>query len=164
MVCVLLLSLGVSGCGGTAVDPNAGAAMEWVRKLDGEATVITVSGAEAPGKNVPAEKIARLHRIDLNSRPVTDEHLEEMPALQQLQHLGLYRTQITDRGIEHLKKIGKLTELELSYTNITEAGLAQLVLFKDLKKLFLHGTGLSKEAIQDFQRKRPDCTVINSGV
>ena len=57
---------------------------------------------------------------------VTNQDLESLKELNQLQVLRLAETQITDAGLEKLKGLKQLKSLNLTKTRITDAGVAKL--------------------------------------
>lgn len=155
----ILALVAISGCGssGTADDKQAA---EWTLEHGG---TIIVSGKFLKIDSVeglPDEPFL-IRKIDLNQvdPPITDKDLEQLPVSENLESLGLHSAQITDKGIEPLLKFSGLKELELSYTKIGDVGLEQLAGLKKLTKLFLYGILISDEAMEEFKKKRPDCTV-----
>ena len=64
------------------------------------------------------EKLVNLQRLDLSGTPVTDEELEHLEKLANLQFLYLSGTQVTDEGLKYLKKLANLRELHLRGTQV----------------------------------------------
>ncbi len=67
-----------------------------------------------------------VYQIWLAGKPVTDDELEHITGLTQLEWLNLKNTEITDEGLEYLRDLPKLYILELQGTKVTDAGVERL--------------------------------------
>ena len=64
--------------------------------------------------------------LGLWSPIITDNHMEQVKNLTELQFLDLEHTHVSDTGLEHLRGLTDLQHLDLRYTKVTEAGVARL--------------------------------------
>ena len=85
-----------------------------------------------------------------------------MQALPELSQLNLAGARITDNGLEHLKQIKNLQVLELNGTPITDAGLIRLQQLKALVRLDLSGTKVTAAGIKALQAALPRCEITSS--
>jgi hypothetical protein len=67
-----------------------------------------------------------VYQILLDGKPITDDELEHITGLTQLEWLSLKNTNITDEGVERLRDLPKLSILELQGTQVTNIGLRKL--------------------------------------
>jgi hypothetical protein len=67
-----------------------------------------------------------LRNLSLSDTPITDQGLEHVLALRQLDHLNLSKTKITNSGLAHLSRLSELTELNLEGTSVGDPGLTRL--------------------------------------
>jgi serine/threonine protein kinase len=67
-----------------------------------------------------------VYQIWLAGKPITDDELENITGLTQLEWLNLKDTDITDEGLEYLRDLPKLYILELQGTKVTDAGVERL--------------------------------------
>ena len=90
-----------------------------------------------PGYEIRKLAVCPIEYLILDSVGLTDTDLEALMIFSQLYYLNLRgNTGITDAGLEHLVKMPSLDRLELTKTSVT------------------------KEGVEEFQKKRPDVMVF----
>ena len=63
--------------------------------------------------------------------------LASLRGLTRLRRLTLCSTSVTDEGMEHVAAIANLEELDVHYTRVTEAGLARLTTLARLRRVLV---------------------------
>jgi hypothetical protein len=131
-----------------------------------------------------AANLKQLKRLYIDNSSVGDTGVIEVAKLPNLQLLTINGTRVTDTGLEALTKVPSLEELHLSHFNVTDKSTTILVRCKNLHVLHLFDTGitdkglqnlgkltqlkkldltfsrkLSNQAIADFIKAHPNCTV-----
>jgi hypothetical protein len=116
----------------------------WLRRLLGDeffASVTEVDWGGEWGSDEGLENLKalnQLQRLDLGGGIVTDVGLENVERLDQLQTLDLMDLfHVTDAGLEHLQGLNHLVDLNLCNTRVTDAGLKHLKGLKQLQRLDL---------------------------
>ena len=155
-------------------------AAEWVLSKGGKVT-IRVGDSEPqvidPFGSLPPSEF-RLEGIDLSYLAVTDNDLQHLDALKDLQYLyldgtgvsdagmkslshldnltRLYlgATGITDDGLQHLLPLQRLSELNVGATKITDAGMRHLQDFARLTDIWLHKTRITEKGLQEVAKLR----------
>jgi hypothetical protein len=81
--------------------------------------------------------------------------------MKNLRQLGLACNQnITDQGIDTLAAAKDLVSLDLKDTQITDKGLMSLLKAQKLQFVNVSGCAhITRQALKDFQRRKPSCTV-----
>ncbi len=97
--------------------------------------------------------LPRLKALKL-SLPFTDEALNGLDALTQLEKLDLSYTKVTDEGLRSLKGLKRLEHLNLNETPVTDAGMADLAGLPSLKKLELSKTKVGDEGAKALARSK----------
>jgi hypothetical protein len=97
----------------------------------------------------------RLTSVDLHDTDASDETLQVLSGMTDLEELDLDGTQITDAGIAHLQELVKLKSLSVSRTSIGNAGLEPLVFLLDLKVLYLARTRVTEAGLTRLKRAFP---------
>ena len=143
-VLVVVLLIGVVGCGGT--DPNVATLEDLgaVIKRNDQGEVVTVS-FDTP-------------LIAFENKEITDTVLVHLKGLANLQNLCLTGTLITDAGLVHLKGLTALKDLELIGTQITDAGLVHLKGLTKLQSLDLPKQ-ITDAGVADLQKALPNCKI-----
>ena len=90
---------------------------------------------------------------------ITDEGLQNLEGLSQLQLLQLGKTQITDAGLEHLEKLSHLSTLVCNDTAITDAGLKHLKGLSQLHYIELWNTNVTDDGLDDLLRALPNLDI-----
>jgi len=86
-------------------------------------------------------RLARVRRLCLSSKVVTDSLVARLASATRLQYLNLLGARITDRGIASLRNLVHLRDLFLGRTAITDKGLSSL---RRLDKLRILGLGATR--------------------
>jgi Leucine-rich repeat (LRR) protein len=104
-----------------------------------------------------ARHLARvpLKRLSLSKTSVSDEGLEGIGKLAQLEWLNLSQTKVTDAGLPHLQSLKRLAELDLDHNAITDAGIETLERLVRLKKVEAAGTKVTWSVLNDFSTRNP---------
>ena len=100
--------------------------------------------------------------LDLGRTTVTDDGMEVIGKLTNLNRLHLENTSVTDDGLIHLQGLQNLKYLNLYGTSITDAGLLHLNSLKELKSLYLWQTNTTEEGATRLKKEIPDL-YINQG-
>jgi len=82
-----------------------------------------------------------------SNEKLTDNGLENLAGLKQLERLHLNGTGITDAGVAHLSGLTGLKVLDLSGTQITDAAMPHLTGLVRLKGLFIENTRVTDEGL-----------------
>jgi hypothetical protein len=77
-----------------------------------------------------------------------DHHLESIGKLRKLRRLSLGGTFVTDDGVDHLRGLTELEELDLTGTRVSSVGLAALRDMKRLRRLSLDGTRITDPGLK----------------
>ncbi len=93
--------------------------------------------------NLQFNKDGTARLIRLSKTSVSDEHLEPLRELRQLDYVAIVSSQVTDAGIAHLADLTKLDTLLLSESGVTDAGLSSLRKLAKLERLYLADTEIS---------------------
>ena len=143
-------------------DPSGPA---WLRCLLGEDFFQTVRAVDFETGEVTDEWLEHLKRVNqlqqvvLRQTAVTDAGLENLSALDQLETLDLGWTEITDAGLVHLQGLTRLQWLDLSGTEITDAGLVHLQGLTRLQWLDLTNTKVTDEGVKKLQQALRSCKI-----
>jgi hypothetical protein len=134
---------------GCAAEPNAEQAnvVAEIKNLGGKVTIAKTS----PGR--PIIKVVLMKTM------VTDDGLEQLKVLTQLQTLNLEDTKVTDDGLKYLKGLTQLQHLFLGGTMVTDAGLEHLKGLTQLQSLNLGGTKVTDQGAQKLRQALPNCTI-----
>ncbi len=100
-----------------------------------------------------------LEYVNVSKAQLSDIGLAYMVRLPELKYLYLLGANVTDQSAEILAKMKKLSFLDLRETRIGDKTLKQLATLPNLKTLLVRDTGVTKEAIDEFKKKRPGVTI-----
>ena len=136
-----------------------GNTFEYERNPEGDfnVKVTYVSGL----KDDDVDLLLNFRQLDflmLEGSPIGDAGAKKLQRLALLNELNVAGSKVTHDGVSFLSKLPNLTRLNLSNTEINDSALAALEGAR-LEWLCVEKTNLSKTAIEDFKRARPDCTV-----
>jgi hypothetical protein len=84
--------------------------------------------------------------------PITDNGLQSISQLVDLQELTICNTKLTDAGLKHLRNLHQLSRLVLNGDKFTDAGLEHLAGLIHLKTLNLAGTKVSDNGIKGIKQ------------
>lgn len=141
-------------------DPDRTAA-EYVLSLGG---IVAVNGQVRDIRELarlPKERFT-LTYVNLKSKPITDEGLENLRHCKGLTLLDLAGTPVTDAGLANLENCRELRFLNLSFTNVTEEGLAAFKGCAELSELYLRDTAVTDAGLAHFKACKK-LTVIHLG-
>jgi hypothetical protein len=94
--------------------------------------------------------------LQMANPDVTDQTLQRLAGMEQLQDLDLDNTQITDAGLKVLKDLPALATLRLKKTRITDQGFRESLADKaSLMRLDLSGTQVSRESVEAWRKAKP---------
>jgi hypothetical protein len=116
--------------------------------------------------NLPVLRKLRIgNGYGTRNRKAKRDLIESLSKLQSLEVLEFTHAPIVEVGTKDalapLKKLSKLRELHLYGADVDDAGLRNLSEIPSLKQLNVgHAENISREAIYEFRRKRPDCKLI----
>lgn len=97
------------------------------------------------------------------SRALTDEGLQLLARMPQLQSLDASGTNITDRGLEVLRHLPSLRELKLTWQKgISDLGLANLKFCDNIEEINVMGTATGDGLIEAL-RGKPNLHHVNTG-
>jgi hypothetical protein len=95
--------------------------------------------------------------LQMANADVTDDTLQYLSSLSNLQELDLSDSQITDAGMKSLTGLKKLQTLRLARTAVTDVGFLELTsALTELKQLDLSATKVTPEAVQKWSEAGPD--------
>ena len=90
---------------------------------------------------------AGLQRIDLAETRVSDDDLQHLRGMKNLQWLSFRKTRVTDAGMRYLADLPKLTYLQLAETAVGDAGLAEIAKIESLEELDLELLRISDKGL-----------------
>jgi hypothetical protein len=94
--------------------------------------------------------------LQMANPDVTDQTIEALRGMKELQELDLNGTQITDAGLNVLKDLPALSALRLARTNITDQGFHDTLFSKEsLMKLDLSGTRVGRDTVSAWRDAKP---------
>ena len=91
----------------------------------------------------PIEELEDIKRLDLSGAKLTDDDLDHLKGLAQLQTLWLAGNKISDAGLAKLGVLSQIKKLGLKGTKITDDGLVHLSRFSHLELLDLDDTAVT---------------------
>jgi hypothetical protein len=103
--------------------------------------------------------LQELQSLNLDGTRITDNGLRTLRTLPRLSQLSLVRTEITDKGLENLKSLKGLQVLSLTFTAISDDGLETLSELQSLSTLYLGGTKMSTKGVERLRRALPNTHV-----
>lgn len=112
------------------------------------------------GRFGPTSSGAQLERAQQ-----VDAAMAKVAELGDIRSLKIAGQPVTDAGLAHVARMPSLDTLDLSYCrNITDASFEHLKRLPRLKHLHIHGTAVSKDALEEFKRAAGDSLrVIGTG-
>lgn len=99
-------------------------------------------------------------RLRLWGKQVTDENLQAVARLSNLDHLFITNgANVSDAGLIHLKKLDQLVFLYLTGTQITDDGIMDLQSLPNLQFLNVTDTQVTTEGAERFMSSCPNCII-----
>jgi hypothetical protein len=124
------------------------------RVVDGR-RVITLTGWDRKDYSFLGSK-RDVAVLQMANPDVTDQTLERLSGMDQLQDLDLANTQVSDAGLKLLKDLPALSTLRLKNTKITDQGFHESLAGKEsLRRLDVTGTQVSHESIEAWRQAKP---------
>jgi hypothetical protein len=109
----------------------------------------------------PLSGLRRLERLELGGTNITGEGLAHLVDLPSLARLNIERTSVTDEAMQHVAAMPALRELSLFTTATGDGALVHLAAAPKLEWLELYMTRVTRDGIEAFREKRPDCEVLH---
>ena len=101
-----------------------------------------------------------LAAIWLGNTFVDDDQLVHLAGLKELLWIDLQNNgNITDRGIAHISSLRSLEVFGAHWTRISAATLQHLSMMPSLTYVDVWGCDIASEALEDFKKSFPNCTV-----
>ncbi|MDF1744901.1 MAG: protein kinase [Gimesia sp.] len=118
-----------------------------LRRLDLHETGITDNGLSHIGA------LNNLTHLSLQiNQNITDEGLQILNQLQNLESVNLARTKTSDKGLEFIQNNPKINWLNISESQVSDQSVIHLNNLRQLKKLFLKETKISKKGIEEIRQ------------
>jgi hypothetical protein len=132
----------------------------WIarHRFDGFGTVHEVWFVGSDISNEVLDLVGSLEELDgllLASPQFTGAAISRLASLKRLHSLDLGEGQYTDECLAQVSKMDSLRSLALSGVNFTNAGLAHLESLTNLEELFLDRTGVTANGVKVLQRSLP---------
>ena len=121
----------------------------------------TIRWLKSLGADFTLDKIGRVLSLDLRNTGITDEGLEQLKGLTNLEYFYLNDTQVTDEGLAHLTGLTNLKQLNLSQNQVTDEGLETLKGLTNLWWLHLHYTQVTDEGLEQLKEALPNCRIYS---
>jgi len=160
---VLTVALGIAASPAKGADDKDDALAE-IKKLGGTVVKFPFS-VSFDGKGVTDEaldhlaKLPDLEAIYLRKCKVTDKGMEKLAKLTKLKYLYLNDTEVGDKGLEQLKGLSKLESFGLMNTQVTDEGLAHLKGLSALKVLEIKGSKVTDTGVAELKKTFPKLVV-----
>jgi hypothetical protein len=112
--------------------------------------------------------LVNLKSLDLQGHEISDAGLESLRDLKKLQQLYVEggeepNEQITDEGIDFIASLPNLERLTITRASATDSGIQRLSDLKKLKELYLTSPTVSSAALKRLRAALPDAEVHASG-
>jgi hypothetical protein len=151
---LLVLFLFVAGCS-TAKQEEVEKLGGRVQGSDGGVSLTLTNWHGSAADYELVKKYAKVVKLKMANKDVTDKVLEAVRGLSDLQELDLDDTQVTDAGLDALKGLKKLEILHLENTKVTDRALETLDGLEKLTRLELAGTGVTRQAAEKWKAAKP---------
>lgn len=104
----------------------------------------------------------RRKKGDFSTLNFTDEHLQRVSIVRELEELDIGHTKVTDKGLEYLAGM-PLRELDVSADAVTDQGLDSILKIRTLSKLVITETPITDEGIAKLIKLRKLNSLIAAG-
>lgn len=105
------------------------------------------------------ERVPNLQELSLWEVPIGDAALAHLRHVPQLRTLILSGSKVTDNGLNHLRFVPDLQHLHLQNLPVTDAAFVFLRRLDQLEALSQHGSKITFEAAGAFYRDHPNCSI-----
>jgi Leucine-rich repeat (LRR) protein len=132
----------------------SGDPLEWLSNLTHlEALSLQRTGIDGKAlKNIKAPSLAVLN---LSDDKITNDDLERIAQMKELEVLALADTKITGDGIAKLEGMSRLNELNIMHCNIMDEDLEHFLTMPNLRIVYAEGCSLNNIAIQSVVARFP---------
>ena len=103
--------------------------------------------------------MTQLQGVCLHRSPLTGTGLQHLAGMTQLEFLSLNGTQVTDAGFQCLTGLTQLQTLELSGTQVTDAGLQHLKGLSQLQDVDCENSKVTDEGVKSLRQALPNCRI-----
>ena len=105
-------------------------------------------------------QLGELSTFGINDTPVSSEMVNAIAKLSKLESLSLQNAGITDGDLAQIVKLTRLRTLFLDKSKVTGTGLQTLKILTNLTMFSVRGSGISPQALADFEAAVPECRVL----
>jgi hypothetical protein len=118
------------------------------------------------GQNVTDETLdnlsdlSNLEELRLSGGLISDHGLKNLGKFPNLHRLMMDNTQITDSGLSYVKNLKHLEELSLRYNIISDAAIPDLSKLSNLKLLDVERTAITVSGWAELKKALPNCKVL----
>ncbi|MCA9078604.1 MAG: hypothetical protein KDA93_26495 [Planctomycetaceae bacterium] len=125
-----------------------------------------VHGVDFSKSNVGRQSLLDLSRypglltLCLASTNLTDEGIEVLDDLPQIEFLMVYENNMTDEAMRHIAHLPQLKYLLVDGTQMTSKAINELKALTHLEELRIHGTPLDGDALKSFADENPNIRII----
>ena len=96
---------------------------------------------------VERDQGGRVTSLILSDMKLSPEDIAELPGLNHLRRLVLFRTNFSDRDLEHLERCKSLEHLNLTSTEVTDVAVDSILKLGNLQTLCLGNVKITPQAI-----------------
>ncbi|QDV82124.1 hypothetical protein [Planctomycetes bacterium TBK1r] len=107
-------------------------------------------------KKIPNEDIVD---VNFNQLEITDDDVEALLSLTNLEGISFWKTDVSDRAIEMIAQLPQLTRLNLCGTQVTDASVSTLV-GMTLNYLDVADTQLTPQGVDTLRTGLPDAEIL----
>lgn len=98
-------------------------------------------------------RIKRARRLDLVGAKITNQTLQCLRYVPELNILTLRECAITDAGMQAMRDLNSLEVLVVFFSPLTDHSLKQLEELKQLRELYVYGTQMTEQGVQPLAQK-----------
>jgi DNA-binding response OmpR family regulator len=109
-------------------------------------------------------QVPNLRQVSFARTRISDDDLQALTVLDDLESLDLQQTGITDAGLAHLNALRRLQVLSLRGTRVTNAGIMQLRQLPELREVSLRDTDVTAAGVRTLQSQLPRTKIEHASV